>query len=245
MSADSSENVLIERCTISCGDDHIAIKSGLDSFGLAVAKPSRNITVRGNTHLAGRGISIGSEVSGGIEHVRIKDISHLGPSEHGLHIKTSPTRGAYVRDVAYDNITIGNVVDDFVISLTTSYGGSHGSPPASALTEITGVSYSNIRRGGSTIHDTGAGEWECFPKRPCTNFSMLEVGARFTPAPISQRQALKRAVDADRHRPGQELEVLEPRKSEHAGGGGAAEQGPRRLLPRGALKSLARARGLG
>ena len=49
--------------------------------------------------------------------------------------------------------------------------------PASALTEITGVSYSNIRRGGSTIHDTGAGEWECFPKRPCTNFSMLEVGA--------------------------------------------------------------------
>ena len=175
--ADSSENVLIERCTISCGDDHIAIKSGLDSFGLAVAKPSRNITVRGNTHLAGRGISIGSEVSGGIEHVRIKDISHLGPSEHGLHIKTSPTRGAYVRDVAYDNITIGNVVDDFVISLTTSYGGSHGSPPASALTEITGVSYSNIRRGGSTIHDTGAGEWECFPKRPCTNFSMLEVGA--------------------------------------------------------------------
>ena len=30
---------------------------------------------------------------------------------------------------------------------------------------------------GSTIHDTGAGEWECFPKRPCTNFSMLEVGA--------------------------------------------------------------------
>ena len=176
MSADSSENVLIERCTISCGDDHIAIKSGLDSFGLAVAKPSRNITVRGNTHLAGRGISIGSEVSGGIEHVRIKDISHLGPSEHGLHIKTSPTRGAYVRDVAYDNITIGNVVDDFVISLTTSYGGSHGSPPASALTEITGVSYSNIRRGGSTIHDTGAGEWECFPKRPCTNFSMLEVG---------------------------------------------------------------------
>ena len=50
-SADSSENVLIERCAISCGDDHIAIKSGLDSFGLAVAKPSRNITVRGNTRV--------------------------------------------------------------------------------------------------------------------------------------------------------------------------------------------------
>jgi hypothetical protein len=46
----------------SCCDADIAIKSGLDAFGLAVAKPSRNITVRGNVHLAGRGISIGSEV---------------------------------------------------------------------------------------------------------------------------------------------------------------------------------------
>ena len=72
--------MLIERCTISCGDDHIAIKSGLDGPGFAVNKPSRNITVRGNLHLAGRGISIGSEVSGGIEMVRIEDVQHVGPS---------------------------------------------------------------------------------------------------------------------------------------------------------------------
>ena len=43
------------------------------------------------------------------------------------------------------------------------------------LTEIASVSYSNIRRGGSVIHDTGAGEWKCFAKRPCVNFSMVEV----------------------------------------------------------------------
>ena len=112
--------MLIEHCTIDCGDDHIAIKSGLDSFGLAVAKPSRNITVRNNRHLAGRGISIGSEVSGGIEHIRILNIDHLGPSEHGLHIKTSPTRGAFIRDVVYHNITIGDVQHDYAISLTSS-----------------------------------------------------------------------------------------------------------------------------
>lgn len=61
----------------------------------------------------------------GIERVRIQDVNHFGPSEHGLHIKTSPTRGAYIRDVAYDNITIGNVQHDYVISLTTSYGGNN------------------------------------------------------------------------------------------------------------------------
>eukprot|EP00729_Bicosta_minor_P001755 gene1755-6655_t len=79
---DSSQNVLIERCTISCGDDHIAIKSGLDAAGRAVGIPSKNITVRNNVHYSGRGISVGSEVSGGIEDVLIESVLHLGPSEH-------------------------------------------------------------------------------------------------------------------------------------------------------------------
>ena len=30
---DSSANILIENCNISCGDDHIAIKSGMDRYG--------------------------------------------------------------------------------------------------------------------------------------------------------------------------------------------------------------------
>ena len=43
---DSSSNVLIERCVISCGDDHIAIKSGIDAAGRSFNMPSRNITVK-------------------------------------------------------------------------------------------------------------------------------------------------------------------------------------------------------
>jgi polygalacturonase len=71
---DSCEDVLIEGCRISCGDDHIAIKSGIDAAGRKVGMPSRNITVRGNVHLAGRGISIGSEVSGGVEGIVFSQI---------------------------------------------------------------------------------------------------------------------------------------------------------------------------
>ncbi len=47
---DSSTNVLIEDCSITSSDDVIAIKSGKDQDGLAVARPCENIT--GNTLLA-------------------------------------------------------------------------------------------------------------------------------------------------------------------------------------------------
>lgn len=40
---DSSIDVLIEYCNISCGDDHIAIKSGLDAAGRAFGRPSVRI----------------------------------------------------------------------------------------------------------------------------------------------------------------------------------------------------------
>ena len=41
---DSSKNVLIENCNINSSDDVIAIKSGKDQDGLAVAMPCENIT---------------------------------------------------------------------------------------------------------------------------------------------------------------------------------------------------------
>ena len=181
---DSSSNVLIERCTISCGDDHIAIKSGIDAAGLAFAMPSRNITVRGNTHLAGRGISIGSEVSGGVEDVLIEDVVVVGPSEHGLHIKTAASRGGYVRSVVYRNISLGNIVGDKLISLTTSYGVSgaeereRAHTPAPALTDIRNVRYEAVARlgGGAVLRDKGAGEWSCFSGgSKCKNITLLSV----------------------------------------------------------------------
>jgi polygalacturonase len=182
---DSSSNVLIERCSISCGDDHIAIKSGIDAAGRAVNLPSRNITVRRNTHLAGRGISIGSEVSGGVLDVLIEDTLHLGPSEHGLHIKTSSTRGGFVRNITYRNVTLGDIVGDAFISLTTSYGVSTMERDVSPLTEIQGIRYEKIRSTRKIIasdrsvsmlskHAT-AGIWNCFEGRPCEDLELVDV----------------------------------------------------------------------
>jgi polygalacturonase len=179
---DSSQNVLIERCTISCGDDHIAIKSGLDQWGRAVGIASKNITIVGNIHYAGRGISIGSEVSGGVQDVLIKDVSHIGPSEHGLHIKTAASRGGYVRNVVYQNITMGQIVGDALISVTTSYGlaslapsPSPPSPPPTALTDMRNIAYTAIRRGGPILAAKSAGTFSCFSTHQCVNISLTDV----------------------------------------------------------------------
>ncbi|KAK9230237.1 hypothetical protein WN944_023204 [Citrus x changshan-huyou] len=43
---DSSTNVCIEDCYIESGDDPVAVNSGLDRYGIAMARPSSNIVVR-------------------------------------------------------------------------------------------------------------------------------------------------------------------------------------------------------
>lgn len=44
--SDSCEDMIIEDCYISVGDDAIAIKSGWDQYGIAYARPSINILIR-------------------------------------------------------------------------------------------------------------------------------------------------------------------------------------------------------
>ena len=47
--ADSCQDVLIENCYISVGDDAIAVKSGWDQYGIAYGRPSSNISIRNVT----------------------------------------------------------------------------------------------------------------------------------------------------------------------------------------------------
>ena len=66
---DSCRDVLVEDSYLASGDDTVAIKSGLDFFGRRYNRPSRDILFRNITTGGGYGISIGSEVSGGIINV--------------------------------------------------------------------------------------------------------------------------------------------------------------------------------
>ncbi len=95
---DSSDDSYIFNCFFSTGDDCIAIKSGKNPEGFAIGKPTRNVRITDCEFTRGHGISIGSEMSGGVSDVLVRDCK-AGALLHGLQIKGTKERGGYVKNV--------------------------------------------------------------------------------------------------------------------------------------------------
>ncbi|QJD95243.1 glycoside hydrolase family 28 protein [Mucilaginibacter robiniae] len=95
---DSSDDSYILNCTFSTGDDCIAIKSGKNPEGNVIGKPTRNVRIMDCDFTKGHGISIGSEMSGGVSNVLVQDC-HAGALLHGLQIKGTKERGGYVKNI--------------------------------------------------------------------------------------------------------------------------------------------------
>jgi len=107
----ASKNVTITHCDIATGDDSVAIKSG-------TAGPSSNITIAHNRFYFGHGMSIGSGTDGGVNAVRVSDLT-LDGADNGIRIKSDRSRGGLVQDVIYDDVCMKNVANPIV--LTTMY----------------------------------------------------------------------------------------------------------------------------
>lgn len=95
---DSSTDCYIFNCTFDTGDDCIAIKSGKNPEGFFVAKPTKNVRITDCDFKRGHGISIGSEMSGGVSDVLVQDCK-AGALLHGMQIKGTKERGGYVKNV--------------------------------------------------------------------------------------------------------------------------------------------------
>ena len=72
----SSANVTIAYCDIDTGDDNVAIKAG-------AAGPAARMTIAHNHFYAGHGMSIGSGTDGGVNHVRVSDLTIDG-ADNGI-----------------------------------------------------------------------------------------------------------------------------------------------------------------
>lgn len=95
---DSSEDSYIFNCSFSTGDDCIAIKSGKNPEGYQIGKPTKNVRITNCDFSRGHGISIGSEMSGGVSDVLVQDCT-AGKLLHGMQIKGTKDRGGYVKNV--------------------------------------------------------------------------------------------------------------------------------------------------
>jgi polygalacturonase len=110
---ESCTDVLIKGCFFNNGDDCIAIKSGRNNDGRRVNVPCSNIIVQGCRMKNGHGgVSIGSELSGGIRNVYAENDTMDSPNlDRMLRIKTNSIRGGVVENVYFRNIKVGQVSD--------------------------------------------------------------------------------------------------------------------------------------
>lgn len=113
---DSSYNVKVIKATTYTNDDSICIKSGRDSDGIMTNIPSHDIEISDCTILKGFGITIGSEVSGGIFNVNIHDIKYIN-TDCGFRIKSSPNRKGYIKNVTLSNLDMIDVKYPIHVSL--------------------------------------------------------------------------------------------------------------------------------
>ncbi|OYT93103.1 MAG: exo-poly-alpha-D-galacturonosidase [Burkholderiales bacterium PBB3] len=110
----NSRNIRITYNTIDCNDDHVAIKAEKPDPKIPEGVVS-NIYIAHNTLLQGRGISIGSETSGGVRGILVEHNTFVG-SMYGLRIKSPRGKGGPVRDVVYRDITMTDVAVPLVFS---------------------------------------------------------------------------------------------------------------------------------
>lgn len=134
---DSSDDSYIFNCSFSTGDDCIAIKSGKNPEGYIIGRPTTNVRITDCNFIKGHGISIGSEMSGGVSNVLVRDCQ-AGPLLYGMQIKGTKDRGGYVRNV--------NVLDCRMqqITIFSAVNYNNDGAPAPVVPTFENFSFSNI-----------------------------------------------------------------------------------------------------
>lgn len=123
---DSVDGLKIFGSTFNVGDDAIAIKSGKDAEGRQIGKPSQNIEIRNNIMKHGHGgVTIGSEMSGGVKNVVARDDIFDG-TDIGIRMKTLRGRGGTIENLTFDNIMMKDIAGD-VFNINSNYT-SNGTP---------------------------------------------------------------------------------------------------------------------
>ncbi|MBQ7944089.1 MAG: glycoside hydrolase family 28 protein [Lachnospiraceae bacterium] len=109
---DSCQNVTVKNCLIASQDDGIAVKSGRNEEGRRVGIPSKNIVIENCQFVSGFGAAMGSEMSGGVEDVWVRNCTFKDTFSIAS-IKAIRGRGNYIRNIHYENCSIDNQSTEF------------------------------------------------------------------------------------------------------------------------------------
>ena len=149
----------VRNAVIDCGDDNLAIKSGLNWWGRhqcdyfatgrtgtaeeCAGMPTARVLVEDCVLLQGHGASVGSETSGSIRDVAFRRL-HFNHTDYGVRLKTRRGRGGSIRNVSWADITM----EDVQRAITVEMFYPSDTPPAEANASTTpavdGVTVRNL-----------------------------------------------------------------------------------------------------
>jgi polygalacturonase len=127
---ESCDRVLVQNVTYDTGDDCMAIKSGRDADGRRVNVPCQNVVVQNCNFANGHGgITIGSEMTGGVKNVYARDLTMNSANlQAGHRIKTNTLRGGYALNTNVYRVTAGTVGGPLLL-IQGNYDGQTGDFP--------------------------------------------------------------------------------------------------------------------
>jgi len=122
---ESCRNAIVYDCSFDVGDDAICIKSGKDADGRKRGIPADNLTIKNCIVYHGHGgVTIGSEMSGGVKNVTVTDCTFIG-TDVGIRFKSNRGRGGTVENIYFSGIDMINIPTQ-AISFNLYYGGNEG-----------------------------------------------------------------------------------------------------------------------
>lgn len=119
---ESCKNVVMTNSWIDAGDDAICIKSGKDEDGRKRGIPTENVIVDNCTCYHGHGgFVVGSEMSGGVKNVVVRNCRFSG-TDVGLRFKSTRGRGGVVENIWIEDVVMNDIATEALL-FDLFYGG--------------------------------------------------------------------------------------------------------------------------
>ena len=185
---ESCSDVTLAGCHFSLGDDCIAIKSGKITMGTRYHTPCTRVDVGHSLMENGHGgVTVGSEMAGGVNHVLIHDCL-MRHTDRGLRIKTRRGRGKYaiVDNITFENVVMEQVGTPLVMNAMyfcdwdghSDYVQNRSPLPVDDRTPTLGqVTFRDVTATGAAC----AGYLLGLPERPITGLTMERVSITCSP----------------------------------------------------------------
>jgi exo-poly-alpha-galacturonosidase len=152
---DQCNNVMVNHCDIDVNDDCISIKAGRETNTVPNLL-CQNITIENTRFGYGHGgVAMGSETSGGIRNVEVRDCIAEAGNWAPVRFKSQQSRGGVVEHIVFRNFLLKDVNRAFEMNM--NWTSSHGvlSPPSNPLPVLKDIELINVsgtaKSGGSLI----------------------------------------------------------------------------------------------